>query len=623
MKDIYEFMKKLSAVKQLGEDIALEIAEKIEKRLSADVTSGAQAKPEAAAELIVKEYSVERIPQRRSGAQAAPRAGERAAERGSAPEPAARETPTAQKTPPEPVKPTAAPQTKPRMPKPLNVYERISVMRGIAMHRENRGKSEAEIFRLQAVYMQDFRDSFQYPERDSMLTARDWDRISYGKLAVIMLRRYFTWRTRLESGQDAVFDPRFICLRAAELVNLAGASSPEDAFDKLKRLRELSKRDLYLSDRFDHWLMDMAVTHGLPRELTGEMRCQYTNRDLLALAEPEKADDERLFKAVNLLSDYRPKRSKLYEARPRELTAAVCTALRLYSKRDHAAYFGRFAGEYKGTRYEPFQMLCFFEPEAKRDYSYAVDPTVRFRCVNGKWWLDRLVHEGTHVHALGAFIKNIDCALRRALSMRGALKTEELPQDEAAAVKRAVQAVIDRKQREERPKLELDLTKLSSIREQADDTRDMLLAAEKTDEEGPGAAADGRAPAPAETIPGEQPPAEPSAGIPGEQPPAEPPTPEKTTDAAEQLPQTAFTPELQPAGNGAELTAAERTLLACLLNGEPYEAPLRALGVFPSVAADGLNEKLMELIGDTVIIEEGGALAIVEDYLDDLKGLIK
>ena len=35
-----------------------------------------------------------------------------------------------------------------------------------------------------------------------------------------------------------------------------------------------------------------------------------------------------------------------------------------------------------------------------------------------------------------------------------------------------------------------------------------------------------------------------------------------------------------------------------------------------------INEKLMDVIGDTAIIEENGKLAIVEDYIDELKGMI-
>ena len=39
----------------------------------------------------------------------------------------------------------------------------------------------------------------------------------------------------------------------------------------------------------------------------------------------------------------------------------------------------------------------------------------------------------------------------------------------------------------------------------------------------------------------------------------------------------------------------------------------------PSLAADGINEALFDIIGDTVIEFEGDVPRIVEDYADDVR----
>ena len=70
------------------------------------------------------------------------------------------------------------------------------------------------------------------------------------------------------------------------------------------------------------------------------------------------------------------------------------------------------------------------------------------------------------------------------------------------------------------------------------------------------------------------------------------------------------------------LTADEKSFVTMLINHEPYDDFMRSHHIFPSVMADAINGKLIDEIGDTVIEENGdGAFVLVEDYVDDVKGL--
>ena len=65
------------------------------------------------------------------------------------------------------------------------------------------------------------------------------------------------------------------------------------------------------------------------------------------------------------------------------------------------------------------------------------------------------------------------------------------------------------------------------------------------------------------------------------------------------------------------------TLLCCLLTGESYK-PLTDAGHMLSVLADEINENLYDEFGDTVIeTNETGIPVLVEDYIDDLKGMLE
>ena len=126
-----------------------------------------------------------------------------------------------------------------------------------------------------------------------------------------------------------------------------------------------------------------------------------------------------------------------------------------------------------------------------------------------------------------------------------------------------------------RPKLTIDLTGLEQIRFDAAATRESLLTEEERREEAE---------------------AEKAAAAP-------PPT-------------------ATPGTGGLPLDDAEAKILRALLSGEDPSAILRAHHLLPSIAADKINEALFEEIGDTVLLCEGDALALVEDYAEDIAEIL-
>ena len=85
------------------------------------------------------------------------------------------------------------------------------------------------------------------------------------------------------------------------------------------------------------------------------------------------------------------------------------------------------------------------------------------------------------------------------------------------------------------------------------------------------------------------------------------------------------TVEEKPEERRAEalFTPAERALIEALLSGEDYEAALRPFGAMASITADSVNEKLFDRLSDTAIADGGEGLEIIEDYREDLKGMLE
>lgn len=55
-----------------------------------------------------------------------------------------------------------------------------------------------------------------------------------------------------------------------------------------------------------------------------------------------------------------------------------------------------------------------------------------------------------------------------------------------------------------------------------------------------------------------------------------------------------------------------------LVKGEDYQTLLKQNHLFLSVLVDGINDKLFDEIGDTVIDSNGDSAEIIEDYRPDL-----
>ena len=65
------------------------------------------------------------------------------------------------------------------------------------------------------------------------------------------------------------------------------------------------------------------------------------------------------------------------------------------------------------------------------------------------------------------------------------------------------------------------------------------------------------------------------------------------------------------------MTPDETAFLRSLIEGTPYSG-----AELPSVAADSINEKLMDIIGDSAVEPDGKDYAVVDDYREILKGMI-
>lgn len=451
--------------------------------------------------------------------------------------------------------------------------EQYRAMRKLASSPEAYRRPEEWLFWKQGKFMEDFEDDYDY--RGEYIRYFP----TYQSMNDMQLRGYFSWRTKVRRGVVEETSLSFAFVYIYELINQIGVDSPEEGLDTLRRFwNSYREYEPHLDRYMKRWLADYVVYYGLDRALLEEIAGPSPEDALMVLREGGGRSREELFRALAELSSYAPEKSRFYRENPEDFREAACRVfLRVseyYAKNRKAGYCEKLFGRVASVPYLMFQSAVFYDSRKYTDYEYRTGSLSRFACKNGQWTRTGILGRLEKSRELGSLLRAVDCALREKSGFGHPLKPEALPKYMQSILDRELDAYLEEKRRSAAPRIELDFSRLQGIRRAADQTRDRLLTEEELREEPP------LPPAPAP-----------------EPVPAEEPAP----------------------GGDAGLTGEERRFLQCLLDGRDY-APEK--GVLLSVLADSVNEKLFDRFGDTVIDFSGGEPALIEDYIEELKGIV-
>ena len=487
------------------------------------------------------------------------------------------------------------------------VAARIAEMRRIPSRRENRFKSREEIFYLQAKYAENIEDDYS-SHHDMRWDASNRELGQYfsgfSGMSVHSLRSYFTWRTKLRRGELTYGTLVFAFIYTTELINLIGVKTAEEAYFKLRDfMTEYAKLDHRMIPFIERWLRGMVVCYGLPKELFPPEKSRAAEAHYAIIDDPNGSSDDDLFASLNALSSYKPEASRMYKLYEHDFKAIVTRVFRqVRSTSDPEAFREKYVGLKKRISYEPFSPALYFERNRiSRNYELSDYCSYTYSRA------ERAAHNAENSAALGALIKNTDFLMRKYFKVKSTLKSDSLSEDEEKLIGSVIARYLKEKREAERPEVRLDLSKLSGIRAAALETQNLLLVPQENEEENGDFGAADTAGSCNETRRQEE--------------MKELAAPNNGKDTHIEI--TAGQPAEQNCTSfGIELTEAERLLLALLIDGKPYQTELLTAGVLPSVAADSINEKLMDILNDTAIIDNGEKLEIIEDYIDELKGIL-
>lgn len=556
--------------------------------------------------------------------------------------------------------------------------DRYREMRTISRWQEDpkggagRWLSEAELFYRQGLFMADFEDDCPY--RGTFKSYFP----TYNAMSDRQLRGYFTWRAQVRRGHVEETSTSFAFVYLYELICGIGVTDPREGFDQIKSFWEAYRVFEPGIDRFARvWLQDYAVYHGLDSKLLADTRSVAFDRAVVELkrayrdalpagapsaekgkrrkkaaepALPPPADEEReerLFKAIDALSTYRLAESRTnrdHHADLRHVAGAVYVRMaRYYDTHRKSGIIPSLFGEETAMPYTMFGSAVFFAPERHADCEYKLDPIHFYRCTNGYWECTRIHGSRSKSTKLGQMMRACDQRLRLALGSKHPLKEEEVPKYLAKIIDEEIDAWIAWNEAHKPVKIDIDLSSLDSIRSAAAQTREALLIDEEREGyERRGTSEEEAAATDAGGIDVPGPLAEPvdandgtgskeSAIDPGPaRPPLEKAAPRNGVEGAIDSPAAQTPPPPAPGapglveGGAVPLDPHQQAYLAALLDRDAAAAvsALAASGMGEDMLVDAINEALFDRIGDTVIEFGAQGPELIEDYEEDVRGII-
>lgn len=460
-------------------------------------------------------------------------------------------------------------------------------MRAVAHSHGAFGYSFERLFREQAKLMENFEDDYDYHGEFFRYYP------TYQSMNDEQLRGYFSWRTKVRRGDIRKTSLSFAFVYIYELINLIGAADPADAFEKLEFFgRKYSEFEPEINRYLRIWLTDMLVYYDLPLSVYSSPEGKIP-ASLSVILNRENKTDAEIFAALNSLSSFNITNSRFYKKYPADTEAVVCRVFdafgEYYEKHRKHSLCEMLFGKRSDRFYNMFSSAVFYDPAPPLNREYSLGGICTFRCVNGRWSRSGCETSSAPSRELGLLLRGTDHILREKYGFDHTTKAADIPKYLSALIGKTVDAFLEEKKQSEARRIEIDVTKLCGIRAAAEITRERLIVEDSAEY----CEADFSAPPLRET-------AEEAEPAPAEE-----------------------TAEEKAVPEGVPLNETEYEFMRIFLGGKPYADFLRSEKIMLSVMVDSVNEKLFDMFADTVILFDGETPELTEDYVEELKGLIK
>ena len=512
----------------------------------------------------------------------------------------------------------------------------------VGMFRFSHDPERTEEFLEQAEYMADYEPKGTFDSSFNEFFP------VYSDMTVSQLKGYFAWRTCIRHGDYVPTSSSTAYVYVYELLNGIGVQNMTDAYRRLNEFREhyVDQYDKSMAYYANSWLRDMVIAYDLPEECMREQFGAQISEDetYATLIQPQNRTAEQIVHALRSLSSYNASKSPLNKLVPQSSSnltlydrALAAAWLAIAADRDPAepsSFFDNYIAMQHARPVSLFSTAVFSRtraaarmPQGERRVS--VDPACSYTYENKRWYINTYEPVAFQRTNMNNLLHEVDRVGRQIWHTGRALKPRGSHPPCSQIIKRALTELktqLDREQWErEHPPIHVDLTRLSSIREAAAGTRDSLLTEAELEAEREAVTEDRTATEEVQTEKLCQSESQELQGLSeyGENALLKNAIHAEVTETIEnsEMPENSGNSETD-----LQLSPDELLLLRALAAGEPpaeWKPKLLAKHLLPSVLAHSINEKVFDVVADSVLeTDDNGDPALIEDYVPDVRGIL-
>ncbi len=518
----------------------------------------------------------------------------------------------------------------------VQLPEKLRLMKDIAKEVHTFPKPDSWYFYKQALFAADYTDDFEYNRvfRRYFPTYRD--------MKDDELRGYFSFRTRFRNGQyDAEPQLSFIYVYIYEILNGIGVT-PESGFEILKTIETLyGAKDETLREHLRRWIRDYIIYYNLDQSYAAEyfsvdmdsavsVLMQFfsdaENRFLVLLGEKDDSDidetdpdtapvtDDEVFQAVCTMSSYAIEKSPLYKKDPELVKSAIIEMLSELSgvakRLNRDSLFEYCFGRRGVFPISLFRNAVFYDHLKHEDHLYKISPLCLYRYEKGRWSREAYSRSSEKSKTLGDLCHETDRILREKTGFGHSIKRRLMSDAFSEEISWVIDKLLLERERAARPRVDIDLSILDSIRMDAAKTRDSLLVPEDEDKISDELRNDSlhnvKSDSPVTDLVSENPSIDNNSF--------------ETIDLHKT--DASLHNSATPPAHGLPLTDDEFFVLNSLLHGLPWKEYVAEHHLMISMLCDDINEKMMDIIGDTIIEFNGDEPELIEDYIPELRELL-
>lgn len=428
-------------------------------------------------------------------------------------------------------------------------------------------------FYLQGKLMASYEDD--YEGRQSFLRYYP----TYHDLTVGQARTYFTWRTKIRQNIYEKISDSYAYIYLYELLNGIGIKDPEEGLDKLINFNKnyAQRFSPEIGAYLERWIRDYIVFYNINKaNNTFFVKEQDNDKKYERLLYPDQFSSHEVAENLIKLSNYKICNCPLYKKSIEKFEYLLVLIWHkiLDLRNDGFDFFTSYIAYKNQMTIQLFSAAVFNHELEPQTTSYEIDQIRKYFYDKEKdtWYCESYWGLTGQKSIMGNFLHEVDREIRLRFNLGRNLKPRKIEKHYLKAIKDGIKEYQIEEQKLKQPKIEFNLSQLSTIREDAAGTRDSLLTEEELQAE---------------------------------------------QEEKEQLEEAIVDTEQEDYG----LSSEEMSTIILLLKGKDINKYLKEHHLMAAVIIDNINEKLFDEFGDNVIEFINDIPTVIEDYQEDLEDM--